>query len=80
MSVADNRGPNREPAAASGPANVWGGRFTSTMDARLEAFNASVTFDVRMVKEDIRGSIAHVRMLGAQNIVSADMKHQSQQE
>lgn len=72
MSAAEKRTPDREPVAASGPTNVWGGRFTSTMDARLEAFNASVTFDVRMIKEDIRGSIAHVRMLGAQGIVSAE--------
>ena len=60
------------PAASErGGAKAWGGRFASTPDARLEAFNASVTFDVRMVKEDIRGSIAHVRMLGAQEIVTA---------
>jgi argininosuccinate lyase len=56
----------------SGAAKAWGGRFVETPDARLEAFNASVTFDVRFVREDIRGSIAHIRMLGRQGIVSIE--------
>jgi argininosuccinate lyase len=49
----------------------WGGRFSEAMDARVEAFNASVTFDIRFIREDIRGSIAHVRMLGRQGIIDA---------
>lgn len=52
-----------------GARKAWGGRFAETPDARLEAFNASVGFDVRLIREDIRGSIAHVRMLGRQAIV-----------
>ncbi|HVL25015.1 MAG TPA: argininosuccinate lyase, partial [Thermomicrobiales bacterium] len=56
----------------AGTPKAWGGRFAESPDARLEAFNASVGFDVRMVREDIRGSIAHVRMLGRQGIVPAD--------
>ncbi|HEV2073279.1 MAG TPA: argininosuccinate lyase [Thermomicrobiales bacterium] len=59
-------------AEHSGAAKAWGGRFAESPDARLEAFNASVGFDVRMIREDIRGSIAHVRMLGRQNIVPVD--------
>ena len=54
----------------SGTAKAWGGRFSASPDARLEAFNASVSFDVRLIREDIRGSIAHVRMLGRQGIVA----------
>lgn len=50
----------------------WAGRFSESPDARLEAFNASVTFDILLVREDIRGSIAHVRMLGRQNIIGMD--------
>lgn len=50
-------------------AKAWGGRFTDVPDHRLETFNASVGFDIRLVREDIRGSIAHVRMLGACDIV-----------
>ena len=56
----------------SGSAKAWGGRFADVPDARLEAFNASVGFDIRVVREDIRGSIAHVRMLGSQGIVPAE--------
>ncbi len=55
----------------SGTAKAWGGRFAETPDRRLEAYNASVAFDVRMVREDIRGSIAHARMLGKQGIIPA---------
>ncbi|HWV22606.1 MAG TPA: argininosuccinate lyase [Thermomicrobiales bacterium] len=56
----------------SGTQKAWGGRFAELPDARLEAFNASVGFDVRMIHEDIRASIAHVRMLGRQEIIPAD--------
>ncbi|MBW3634512.1 MAG: argininosuccinate lyase, partial [Chloroflexi bacterium] len=56
----------------AGTAKAWGGRFTEAPDRRLEAFNASVAFDVRMLREDIRGSIAHVRMLGKQRIIDGE--------
>jgi argininosuccinate lyase len=56
----------------AGTAKAWGGRFGTTPDQRLEAFNASVGFDVRMAREDIRGSIAHVRMLSKQGIIPAE--------
>ena len=62
-----------EHSSSSGASTApkrWAGRFSESPDARLEAFNASVTFDIQLVREDIRGSIAHVRMLGAQGIVS----------
>ncbi|MGH2615321.1 MAG: argininosuccinate lyase [Thermomicrobiales bacterium] len=59
-------------AEQSGTVKAWGGRFSVVPDRRLEAFNASVTFDVRMTREDIRGSIAHARMLGKQGIVTPD--------
>ncbi|MDQ3227145.1 MAG: argininosuccinate lyase [Chloroflexota bacterium] len=55
----------------SGTAKAWGGRFAEAPDRRLEAFNASVAFDVRMIREDIRGSIAHARMLGEQGVIPA---------
>ena len=41
----------------------WGGRFTEATDAFVEAFTASVEFDRRMYKQDIKGSIAHAAML-----------------
>jgi argininosuccinate lyase len=55
-----------------GTAKAWGGRFAQAPDRRLEAFNASVAFDVRLVREDIRGSIAHARMLGKQGIIAVE--------
>ncbi len=49
----------------------WGGRFETETNKLVEAFNASIDFDKRLVLEDIAGSQAHVRMLGAQSILSA---------
>jgi argininosuccinate lyase len=49
----------------------WGGRFEAPTDKRVEAFNASVGFDQRLVLEDIAGSKAHVTMLGAVGILEA---------
>ena len=54
----------------AGTPKAWGGRFSENPDTRLEAFNASVGFDIRMVREDIRASIAHARMLGHQGIIA----------
>jgi argininosuccinate lyase len=49
---------------------MWGGRFSKTTDHLVEDFHSSISFDQRLYKEDIRGSIAHARMLGLQNIIS----------
>lgn len=54
----------------AGEKKAWSGRFAAGPDARLEAFNASIGFDARLVREDIRGSIAHARMLGRQQIIT----------
>ncbi len=43
---------------------LWGGRFSENTDDRAFAFNESLSFDRRLYKEDITGSIAHVTMLG----------------
>ena len=53
-------------------AQLWGGRFTKETAQEVFDFNASITFDKRMAAQDIRGSIAHVRMLGKQKMISAD--------
>ena len=50
-------------------AQLWGGRFEGETDRRAWSFNASVMFDIRLVSEDIAGSIAHVSMLGKQGII-----------
>ena len=48
---------------------LWGGRFAKETDALVEAFTASVPFDQRLYEEDIRGSMAHCRMLAACGII-----------
>ena len=50
---------------------MWGGRFGSGPDAIMEEINASIGFDYRLAAQDIRGSKAHVAMLAAQGIVTA---------
>lgn len=56
--------------------SLWGGRFEKEMDDIVKQFNASIGFDQRMYNEDIDGSIAHVTMLGEQEIVSMEEKDQ----
>ncbi len=48
----------------------WAGRFTQPTDEFVEAFTASIDFDQRLYRYDIRGSIAHARMLAKQNILT----------
>ena len=48
---------------------LWGGRFSKATDALVDDFNSSIRFDARMYKQDIRGSIAHAKMLGKQGII-----------
>jgi argininosuccinate lyase len=48
---------------------LWGGRFTATLAPSVEAFTASIDVDQRLYRHDIRGSIAHARMLGRQRII-----------
>ena len=51
---------------------LWGGRFTKETNKLVENFNESLSFDRRFYKQDIRGSIAHVKMLAKQNILTDD--------
>ena len=51
---------------------MWGGRFAEGPSAVMRAINASIPFDKQMWRQDIAGSKAHVAMLGAQGIVSAE--------
>lgn len=48
---------------------MWGGRFSKKTDLLTDDFNSSISFDQRLYKQDIIGSIAHARMLGKQNII-----------
>jgi argininosuccinate lyase len=51
---------------------MWGGRFSEGPDAVMEEINASIDFDRRLFRQDIRGSRAHARMLAERGIVAAD--------
>ena len=53
-------------------AQLWGGRFTKETAQEVYAFNESISFDQRMAMQDIRGSLAHVRMLGKQGILTEE--------
>ena len=57
-------------------AQLWGGRFTKETDALVYNFNASISFDQRLYKQDIEGSIAHVIMLAKQGILTNEEKDQ----
>lgn len=48
---------------------LWGGRFSKATNEMVDDFNSSIRFDQRLYKQDIAGSIAHVTMLGKQNII-----------
>ncbi len=51
---------------------MWAGRFSKEESAEVNAFNSSISFDARMYKQDIAGSIAHATMLGKQGIISSE--------
>lgn len=53
-------------------AQLWGGRFTKETDRLVYQFNASVSFDRKMYRQDIEGSKAHVAMLGKQGILTGE--------
>ena len=52
------------------PAKLWAGRFTEPTDALVERFTESVSFDRRLAKHDVRGSIAHATMLAEVGVLS----------
>ena len=54
---------------------LWSGRFKKDVDSRVNDFNSSISFDGRMYKQDIEGSIAHATMLGECGIIE---KHESE--
>ena len=56
-------------------AKMWAGRFSKEVDEKVNDFNSSISFDARMYRHDIRGSMAHAQMLGEQGIIE---KHESE--
>ncbi len=57
-------------------AQLWGGRFTKETDKLVYNFNASISFDQKFYAQDIEGSMAHVKMLAKQGILTEDEMNQ----
>ncbi len=53
-------------------AQLWGGRFTKETDQLVYNFNASISFDQKFYREDMEGSMAHVKMLAASGIITEE--------
>ena len=53
-------------------AKMWAGRFSKEVDERVNDFNSSISFDARMYKNDIEGSVAHATMLGECGIIDIE--------
>ena len=53
-------------------AQLWGGRFTKETDQLVYNFNASISFDQKFYRQDMEGSMAHVKMLAKQGILTED--------
>ena len=53
-------------------AKLWSGRFSKNTNELVDAFNASIDFDKRLYNEDIRGSIAHAKMLAKCGIIPVE--------
>src|SRR6478609_9116955 len=65
---APSRSDRRDPLAAK----PWAGRFSGGTDRRVEEFTESISFDRRLYDHDIRGSIAHARMLASVGLISPE--------
>ncbi len=57
-------------------AQLWGGRFTKETDQLVYNFNASITFDQKFYRQDIKGSMAHVKMLASSGILTENERDQ----
>ncbi|MBQ8377879.1 MAG: argininosuccinate lyase [Oscillospiraceae bacterium] len=53
-------------------AKMWAGRFSKEVDEKVNDFNSSISFDARMYKNDIEGSVAHATMLGECGIIDLE--------
>jgi argininosuccinate lyase len=57
---------------ATSSKKLWGGRFAEATAASVEAFTESISYDWRLYHHDIRGSVAHARMLAMQGLITGD--------
>jgi argininosuccinate lyase len=62
--------PRKAPPSRKGREKAWSGRFREGTAREVELFTESIGVDRRLYRQDIQGSIAHVRMLGRQGILT----------
>lgn len=65
-----------DPTNNGDSTKLWGGRFQEPTDAFVERFTASESFDRRFASQDIRGSLAHAKMLCAQGVLTTEERQQ----
>ena len=53
---------------------LWAGRFSKEIDAGVNAFNSSISFDARMYRQDIEGSQAHAAIEGRDYVIPGDVR------
>ena len=68
LSSTDNR--SRAPIAEATAKKLWGGRFTGETDPLMHKYNQSLSYDQRMWREDIDGSVVYAKALQAQGIIT----------
>jgi argininosuccinate lyase len=56
--------------AVDSTASTWSQRFEQGLHPAIERFNASIGFDIALLQEDLDGSVAHARMLGATGVIT----------
>ncbi|WP_341915242.1 argininosuccinate lyase [Ferrovibrio terrae] len=69
--MAARKTPNKSKTPRKQANSMWGGRFAAGPAAIMTEINASIRFDRRLYRQDIRGSMAHCRMLVRQGLISA---------
>ncbi|CCK80616.1 argininosuccinate lyase [Desulfobacula toluolica] len=57
---------------SGGSEKLWGGRFSQSTDELVEKINASIDVDKRLYESDIEGSIAHLKMMAKESIITRD--------
>ena len=57
-------------------AKVWSKRFDNSLNPFIEKFNASISFDKKLILEDLDCSIAHAKMLGKTKVLSSSESSQ----
>lgn len=72
MNASNSNNNSQSSGSLNNKQSSWSGRFNEPVAELVKKYTASVSFDQRLAMFDIQGSIAHAKMLGAQNIISLD--------